>query len=103
MLGGCDCHGDDIPYSVEILPGTFVKELFFFRPADHSFQFVLVVFLPDGRRFVMSHNGWGACGIPDKDTIVMTGGFNPWHSFVTRCIWEFGDAVLFHLSTINSC
>ena len=82
MLGGCDCHGDDIPYSVEILPGTFVKELFFFRPADHSYQFVLVVFLPDGRRFVMSHNGWGACGIPDKDTIVMTGGFG--HQHVTR-------------------
>ena len=29
----------------------------------------------------MRHSGYGACGIPDRDSIVMTGGF---HSFVTR-------------------
>ena len=30
----------------------------------------------------MLHSGDGACGIPDGDSIVMTGGFV--HSFVTR-------------------
>ena len=46
----------------------------------------------DGKKFALSHSGKFACGIPDKDSIVMTGG--QWrvsggeaHSFVTR--WAF--------------
>merc|ERR1711953_866398 len=39
-----------------------------------------------GRRgafaFALEHDVVAACGIPDKDTIVMTGGFG--HNFVTR-------------------
>ena len=32
--------------------------------------------------FALEHGAYGACGIPDGDTIIMTGGFG--HNYVTR-------------------
>ena len=42
-----------------------------------------------GETFALSYSGYKACGIPDEDTIVMTGGYdsrqdNPAHHGVTR-------------------
>ena len=54
---------------------------------------ILILQLCPGRgSFALSHSGYAACGIPDGETIVMTGGY-PAHSFVTRCSWELGGAV----------
>ena len=39
---------------------------------------------PGGKTFTLEHNGVEACGIPDEDSIVMTGGY-PYHNYVTRC------------------
>jgi len=39
--------------------------------------------VPGGGTFALRHSGDHACGIPDKDTIVMTGGHTP-HDYVTR-------------------
>ena len=41
-------------------------------------------FFPDGSSFVLEHDGRDACGIPDKETLVLTGGSEQNH--VTR--WE---------------
>ena len=41
-------------------------------------------FSTGGRIFALNHSAWGACGIPDGETIVMIGGFNPTHNYVTR-------------------
>jgi len=38
--------------------------------------------VPGGGTFKLRHSGWYSCGIPDGDTIVMTGGRS--HSHVTR-------------------
>jgi len=38
--------------------------------------------LPGGETFTLRHSGYYACGIPDGDTIVMTGGYT--HDYVTR-------------------
>jgi len=41
--------------------------------------------VPGGGTFDLRHSGFGACGIPDEDTIVMTGGGDyPGHNHVTR-------------------
>ena len=40
-------------------------------------------FVAGGGAFALRHNGYHACGIPDEDTIVMTGGGDP-HDYVTR-------------------
>ena len=42
-------------------------------------------FVADGGTFDLRHSGYEACGIPDEDTIVMTGGggYRP-HDYVTR-------------------
>ena len=53
MLGGCDCHGDDIPYSVEILPGTFIIELLQKSDKGQIFYWSSQTALgPGGRLFV---------------------------------------------------
>ena len=51
-------------------------------------------FSPDDHfgRFELEHAGYGACGISDGDTIVMTGGFG--HNYVTRWVHQFSNAVL---------
>ena len=38
--------------------------------------------IPGGATFSLSHSGHYACGIPDGETLILTGGNN--HSFVTR-------------------
>ena len=46
-------------------------------------------FLPDGGRFSMKHKIWDGCGIPDGETIVMTGsGSTQSHTHVTRYATE---------------
>ena len=44
-----------------------------------------ICFAAGGRTFELRHSRWEACGIPDEDTIVMTGGggWTP-HDYVTR-------------------
>ena len=37
---------------------------------------------PSDDTFELEHGAYGACGIPDGDTIIMTGGFG--HNYVTR-------------------
>ena len=44
---------------------------------------VFTLFVAGGRTFALRHGGWAAWGIPDEDTIVMTGGY-PDHNYVTR-------------------
>ena len=41
-----------------------------------------LIILPGGETFALRNSGYGACGIPDEETIVLTGGFR--HNFVTR-------------------
>ena len=71
LLGGID--GAAARFTAEIVPG-FEKWSSF-----HLF------FVAGGGTFALRHRGWWACGIPDEDTIVMTGGygFAP-HDYVTR-------------------
>ena len=40
-------------------------------------------FVAGGGIFALRHSGVDACGIPDEDSIVMTGGYPP-HDYVTR-------------------
>ena len=71
--------------SVDIVPG-FSKQSSNFSPYD---------LCPGGGGFEfdeLMHSGDRACGIPDGETIVMSGGF-PLHSYVTRCICEFNGAL----------
>ena len=72
LLGGVD---DEAMLTAEIVPG-FEKWSSF-----HLF------FVTGGGTFALRHSGLMSCGIPDDDTIVMTGG--GWtfkHNFVTRWV-----------------
>ena len=69
LLGGWD---DAAELTAEIVPG-FEKWSSF-----HLF------FVAGGGTFDLRHSAWAACGIPDEDTIVMTGGGFPRHNYVTR-------------------
>ena len=42
--------------------------------------------IPGGATFSLSHSGIEACGIPDGETLILTGGRT--HSFVTRWVHE---------------
>ena len=68
LLGGLH---DAAELTAEIVPG-FEK-----WPSFHLF------FVAGGGTFELRHSGKKACGIPDEDTIVMTGGYLP-HDYVTR-------------------
>ena len=68
LLGGYD---DAAKLTAEIVPG-FEKWSSFY-----------LFFVAGGGTFALHHSGEGACGIPDEDTIVMTGGWPP-HDYVTR-------------------
>ena len=46
-----------------------------------SFQ---IFFVTGGGTFELRHDGYDACGIPDEDTIVMTGGL--YNNYVTRWV-----------------
>ena len=67
LLGGWD---NAAQFTAEIVPG-FEKSSSF-----HLF------FVAGGGTFALRHSGMFACGIPDEDTIVMTGGYP--HNYVTR-------------------
>ena len=67
LLGGAN---DAAKLTAEIVPG-FEKL--------SSFQ---IFFVAGGGTFALRHSGGAACGIPDEDTIVMTGGVA--HNHVTR-------------------
>ena len=67
LLGGAN---DAAKLTAEIVPG-FEKL--------SSFQ---IFFVAGGGTFDLHHSGYDACGIPDEDTIVMTGGVA--HNHVTR-------------------
>ena len=67
LLGGMD---DEAKLTAEIVPG-FEK--------GSCFQLFCVT---GGETFALRHSGYAACGIPDEDTIVMTGGY--FHNYVTR-------------------
>ena len=67
LLGGEDNAAE---LTAEIVPG-FEKWSSF-----HLF------FVAGGGTFELRHSGYLACGIPDEDTIVMTGGY--FHDYVTR-------------------
>ena len=46
-----------------------------------------LLFIAGGGTFELRHSGQFACGIPEEDTIVMTGGIDEWpnsHDYVTR-------------------
>ena len=62
--------GDGAEYNAEIVPG-FEKWSSFHR-----------LFVAGGGTFALRHSGNRPCGIPDEDTIVMTGGSR--HNYVTR-------------------
>ena len=70
LLGGWD---NAAPLTAEILPG--------FEKWSSSHLFFVI---KGGKTFALRHRGHGqaACGIPDGDTIVMTGGWR--QHYVTR-------------------
>ena len=68
LLGGRDGAAK---LTAEIVPGSEKWSSF------HLF------FVTGGETFALRHSGDLACGIPDDDTIVMTGGYPP-HDYVTR-------------------
>ena len=67
LLGGWDSAAE---LTAEIVPGK------------NRTQTSIYLF-PGGETFQLKHSGEWACGIPDRDSIVMTGGGN--HNYVTRC------------------
>ena len=69
LLGGLH---DAAELTAEIVPG------FENRSSFHLF------FVTGGETFALRHSGWAACGIPEEDTIVMTGGARPFHNYVAR-------------------
>ena len=55
-----------------------------------------LLFIAGGGTFELRHSGQFACGIPEEDTIVMTGGIDEWpnsHDYVTR--WSFRNKLGF--------
>ena len=66
LLGG---DGPDTMRTADIVPG--------FRSVQ-AFTF----FVTGGGTFELRHSGHSVCGIPDEETIVMTGGAS--HNYVTR-------------------
>ena len=70
LLGGAPWD-DAVELAAEIVPGI------------EKFSRFHLFFDTGGGTFSLRHSGDHACGIPDKDTIVMTGGHTP-HDYVTR-------------------
>ena len=75
LLGGLTAHGATY-LTAEIVPGK--------KQTQAS-----IYLFPGGETFRLKHGGWSACGIPDTDSIVMTGGGGggngSYHNYVTRC------------------
>ena len=81
LLGGTVGSGD-AAFTAEIVPGDDNKGFFIGQLTKKICNVKILIFPPDGETFALEHSGESACGIPDKDTIVMTGGFE--HNYVTR-------------------
>ena len=79
LLGGGQSSAD---LSVEVLPsdtwGTWTNA----RHPNNSESKKIMNVLYTGAAFALEHGGYGACGIPDGETIILTGGFG--HNYVTR-------------------
>ena len=72
LLGGAD---DAAKLAAEIVPGF------------EKWSSLHLFFVPGGGTFALRHSRNLACGIPDEDTIVMTGGLPGGyyaHDYVTR-------------------
>ena len=54
---------------------------------------------PGGATFDLSHNGNGACPIPEDDTLILTGGHS--HNFVTRWEHEHRNSFLYSHEDAN--
>ena len=70
LLGGWDDDDNAAELTAEIVPGI------------EDWSSLHLFFVAGGGTFELRHSGYEACGIPDKDTIVMTGGYK--HDHVTR-------------------
>ena len=73
-----------LPNSIVLLggwdPAQFTAEIV---PGFKKWSSFHLCFVAGGGTFALRHSGNRACGIPDEDTIVMTGGFLS-HDYVTR-------------------
>ena len=74
-----------LPNSIVLLSGWYdVAELTAeIVPGFEKWSSFHHFFVAGGGTFELRHSGLDACGIPDEDTVVMTGGF-PSHDYVTR-------------------
>ena len=73
-----------LPDSIVLL-GGFDKAAYLTAeivPGFEKWSSFHLCFVAGGGTFALRHSGLDACGIPDEDTIVMTGGFL--HNYVTR-------------------
>ena len=67
-------------------------------------SFISLSFSLDGTQFQLEHGGKYACGIPDGDSIVLTGGFM--HNHVIRCVyklWNVSNKDIFSDITHSLC
>ena len=73
-----------LPNSIVLLGGLHVAAHFTAEivPGFEKWSSFHLFFVVGGGTFALHHSGYEACGIPDEDTIVMTGGFL--HNYVTR-------------------
>ena len=80
LLGGSGgYYSSTAELTAEIVPGNLKA-------------FIIIIFFPGGATFQHEHCGFAACGIPDGDSIVLTGGgdyynfnLNP-HNYTTRWV-----------------
>ena len=71
-----------IPDSIILLGGKEADLTAEIVPGFEKWSSFHLFFVAGGGTFELRHSGWWACGIPDEDTIVMTGGYK--HDYVTR-------------------
>ena len=70
-------------FSAEIVPGTVLFLL--------TYQNELIDFVAGGKSFTLPHSARDACGIPDGETIIMSGGYHNKtdHNYVTRLKFQY--------------
>ena len=72
-----------LPDSIVLLGGGAAQLTAEIVPGFDKWSSFHLLFVTGGGTFELRHSGYHACGIPDEDTIVMTGGW-PQHDYVTR-------------------
>ena len=73
-----------LPDSIVLLGGSGSAETTAeIVPGFEKWSSFHLFFVAGGGTFDLRHSGYSACGIPDEDTIVMTGGY-PAHNYATR-------------------